>query len=204
VPVGAKQVEQTAERLGEEIAEDERGPREPGKTSLLPQTLSLGVDGTGNAQPAEELAGAADKQPHGSAKPREVKLGTIWSAEPFEEQGIPVRGEGSVTYHAALESAAARDTAVERSPFAQRAWREASRRRFCQAASDGGAGRRGCWVWNVASDQFLKPSRWWTAFMPSNIGVISENLSTAPQTHERIRGPNEPRKNSMPESSALS
>jgi hypothetical protein len=140
VAVGAKQVEQTAERLGEEIAEDERGPREPGKTSLLPQTLSLGVDGTGIALRAEALAGVADTQPHGSAKPREVKPGTIWSAELFEEHEIPMPDEGSVTYHPALESAAARDTAVERSPFAQRAWREASRRRFCQAPRTAGLG----------------------------------------------------------------
>ena len=45
----------------------------------------------------------------------------------------PLRDEGSFTYSAALESAWASDIADERSPFAQRVWREATRRRFCQA-----------------------------------------------------------------------
>jgi len=79
---------------------------------------------------AEELVGRTGKQPDGSAKTGEVKLCTIWSAESLDEQGTPVRDEGSVTYSAALESASALDTAAARSPFAQRVWREATRRRF--------------------------------------------------------------------------
>jgi len=94
------------------------------------------------------------QQSHGSARTREVKLGVIWSAEPFEEHGTPVREEGSVTYSAPLESAATRDTAVQRSPLAQRAMCDASPHRFCQAPrtlvrGDGTAG-----IWNIASDQF--------------------------------------------------
>jgi hypothetical protein len=34
----------------------------------------------------------------------------VWSAEGRDEQGVPVRDEGSVTYSAAIESAACLDT----------------------------------------------------------------------------------------------
>jgi hypothetical protein len=154
VPVDAKQVERTAEALGKEIAEDERHCTEPCDALALPQTLYLGMDGTGIPLRAEELVGRTGKQPDGSAKTGEVKLCTIWSAESLDEQGTPIRDEGSVTYSAALESACALDTAAARSPFAQRVWREAARRRFCQASRTVVLGDGALWIWNIADDQF--------------------------------------------------
>jgi hypothetical protein len=154
VAVDAKKVERTAEALGKEIAEDERVHTEPLDSPSLPQTLYLGMDGTGIPLRAEELVGRTGKQPDGSAKTGEVKLCTIWSAESRDEEGSPVRDEGSVTYSAALESASALDTAAERSPFAQRVWREATRRRFCQAPRRVVLGDGAVWIWNIADDQF--------------------------------------------------
>jgi hypothetical protein len=154
VAVDAKQVERTAEALGKEIAEDERAHTEPLDSLSLPQTLYLGMDGTGIPLRAEELVGRTGKQPDGSAKTGEVKLCTIWSAESRDEEGMPIRDEGSVTYSAALESASALDTAAERSPFAQRVWREATRRRFCQAPRRIVLGDGAVWIWNIADDQF--------------------------------------------------
>jgi hypothetical protein len=154
VPVDAKQVERTAEALGKEIAEDERHCTEPSDALPLPRTLYLGMDGTGIPLRAEELVGRTGKQPDGSAKTGEVKLCTIWSAESLDEQGTAIRDEGSVTYSAALESACALDTAAARSPFAQRVWREAARRRFCQASRTVVLGDGALWIWNIADDQF--------------------------------------------------
>src|SRR5258705_13631789 len=154
VAVDTKQVERTAEGLGKELAEDERVHTEPLDSLPLPQTLYLGMDGTGIPLRAEELVGRTGKQPDGSAKTGEVKLCTIWSAESLDEQGTPVRDEGSVTYSAALESACALDTAAARSPFAQRVWREATRRRFCQAPRRVVLGDGALWIWNIANDQF--------------------------------------------------
>jgi hypothetical protein len=88
VAVDAKQVERTAEALGKQIAEDERHCVEPGDALALPQTLYLGMDGTGIPLRAEELVGRTGKQADGSAKTGEVKLCTIWSAESLDEQGI--------------------------------------------------------------------------------------------------------------------
>lgn len=152
--VDAKQVERTAEALGKEIAEDERLHSEPLDALSLPQTLYLGMDGTGIPLRAEELVGRSGKQADGSAKTGEVKLCTIWSAESRDEEGMPIRDEGSVTYSAALESASALDTAAARSPFAQRVWREATRRRFCQASRRVVLGDGAVWIWNIADDQF--------------------------------------------------
>ncbi len=102
--------------VGKEIAEDERLHSEPLEALPLPRTLYLGMDGTGIPLRAAELVGRTGKQPDGSAKTGEVKLCTIWSAESLDEEGIPIRDEGSVTYSAALESACALDTAAARSP----------------------------------------------------------------------------------------
>jgi hypothetical protein len=154
VAVDAKQVERTAEALGKQIAEDERVHSEPSDMLPLPQTLYLGMDGTGIPLRAEELAGRIGKQPDGSAKTGEVKLCTIWSAESLDEEGTPIRDAGSVTYSAALESASAPDIAATRAPFAERVWREATRRRFCHASRRVVLGDGALWIWNITEDQF--------------------------------------------------
>lgn len=152
--VDAKQIERTAEALGKEIAEDERLRSQADDAVALPQILYLGMDGTGIPLRAEELSGRVGKQDDGSAKTGEVKLCTIWSAESHDAQGTSVRDEGSVTYSAALESASTADTADERSPFAQRVWREATRRRFGQAPRQVVLGDGAAWIWNIAEEQF--------------------------------------------------
>jgi hypothetical protein len=154
VAVEAKQVERTAEALGQEIAEDERNHSEPSDALPLPKTLYLGIDGTGIPLRAEELTGVLGKTAGGGAKTREVKLCTVWSAESCDDQGIPIRDEGSVTYSAAIESASTPDIAKERSPFAQRVWREAQRRRFPQAVRGVVLGDGASWIWNVVAELF--------------------------------------------------
>jgi hypothetical protein len=101
-----------------------------------------------------ELAGRAGKQPDGSAKTREVKLCTVWSAEGRDREGIPVRDRGSVSYSAAIESAASRDTDQTLSAFAQRVGREAYRRAFEQAPRRVVLGDGALWIWNLADELF--------------------------------------------------
>ena len=153
VTVDAKQVERTAEALGQEIAEDEHHHCEPLDTLPLPQTLYLGVDGTGIPLRAEDLAGVPGKRESG-AKTREVKLCTIWSAESLDAEGTPIRDEGSITYSAAIESARIPDIAKERSAFAQRVWRESQRRRFTQAERMATLGDGAPWIWNLVEELF--------------------------------------------------
>src|SRR5206468_4925869 len=89
VPVDPKQVERTAEALGREIAQDERIVVEPEPPAV--PTMYLGMDGTAVPMRTSELEGRVGKQPDGSAKTREVKLVSVWSAEGRDEEGIPVR-----------------------------------------------------------------------------------------------------------------
>ncbi len=155
VNVPTKQVERAAEALGREIAADERRVVEPlPADEPVAPTLYLGMDGTGVPMRASELEGREGKQPDGSAKTREVKLCTVWSAEGRDEEGTPVRDAGSVTYSAAIESAASRDTDDDPSEFAARAMREATRRGFDRAQRQAVLGDGAPWIWNLATEHF--------------------------------------------------
>jgi Uncharacterised protein family (UPF0236) len=154
VGVGAKQVERTAEALGAEIAEDERQQVKAEPEGSLPPTLYLGLDGTGISMRREELEGRPGKQPDGSAQTREVKLCAIWSAESRDAEGLPRRDEGSVSYSAAIETAATRDTDSQPAEFIQRVEREAKRRGFTQAPRQVVIGDGAPWIWNLADEVF--------------------------------------------------
>ena len=152
VPVDPKQLERTAEGLGRQIARDERSIVEPEPPAA--PTMYLGMDDTGVPMRPQETQGRLGKQPDGSAKTREVKLVTVWSAEGRDEEGIPVRDHGSVSYSAAIESAACNDTDELPSEFAQRAEREGRRRGFDQAPRRVVLGDGAPWIWNLADEQF--------------------------------------------------
>lgn len=151
--VGSKQVERSAKALGEAIDRDEREHIEALGEPCAP-TMYLGVDGTGIPMRAEEVAGRAGKQPDGSAKTREAKLCVVWSAEGRDADGTPVRDDGSVSYSAAIESAASTDTAFTASEFAQRVLREATRRGFPSAKRRCILGDGAAWIWTLATDFF--------------------------------------------------
>ncbi len=127
IQVPTKHVERAAEALGREVADDEKHVASPPPADeQVAPTLYLGMDGTGVPVRKEELVDRPGKQPDGSAKTREVKLCTVWSAEGRDEEGTPVRDEGSISYSAAIESAAQKDTDTVPSEFAERVGREAT------------------------------------------------------------------------------
>ena len=152
--VDPKQVERTAEAVGRAIAADERQAVEPEAQRARP-TVYLGVDGTGIPVRMAETAQRQGKQPDGSAKTREVKLAVAWTAERrHPKTGIPMRDRDSVSYTAAIETAASRDTDREPSPFAQRVCREAERRRFADADRRVILGDGAPWIWALADECF--------------------------------------------------
>ncbi len=57
----------------------------------------------------------------------------MWSAEGRDKNGVPTRDPGSISYTAAIETAASSDTSDEIPPFAQRVLRETARRRYFEA-----------------------------------------------------------------------
>src|SRR5437879_2275466 len=152
VEVSAKQVERAAEALGAEIAVDEHQQVE--KMGEVTPTMYLGMDGTGVPMRTQEVADRAGKRADDSAKTREAKLVTIWTAESCDEEGQPVRDPGSITYSAAIESAATLDTSPDLSDFAARVQREASRRGFTEAQRPVVLGDGSAWIWNSATELF--------------------------------------------------
>ena len=89
VRVETKQVERCAEALGREVADEERDVAEP--VCGAAPTMYLGLDGSGVPVRPTEVEGRRGKQPDGSAKTREVKLATVWTAEGRDKAGRPVR-----------------------------------------------------------------------------------------------------------------
>ena len=78
----------------------------------------------------------------------------MWTAETRDADGMPVRDPRSVSYSAAVESAASRDTDPLPSAVAQRAQREARRRGFDAAPRRVVLGDGAEWIWNLAGEQF--------------------------------------------------
>jgi hypothetical protein len=153
VEVSTKHVERAAEALGREIAADEQGVVEPPPAhEPVAPTLYVGLDGTGVPMRPSEVTGRAGKQPDGSAKSCEVKLVTVWSAEGRAKDGTPERDRGSISYSAAIESAAQPDTEATPSAFAARVVREATRRGVDRAARQVVLGDGAKWIWRLADE----------------------------------------------------
>jgi hypothetical protein len=152
VDVSVSQVQRAAEALGAEIATDERVSVE--RMGEVAPTMYLGMDGTGVPMRPSEVAGRAGKQPDGSAKTREAKVVAVWTAESRDEEGKPMRDPGSITYSAAIESAAALDTSPQRSNLAERVLREATRRGLTQAPRYAVLGDGSLWIWNTTAELF--------------------------------------------------
>jgi len=152
VEVSVSQVQRAAEALGAAIAADECICVE--RMGEVAPTMYLGMDGTGVPMRSSEVAGRAGKQPDGSAKTREAKVVTVWTAESRDEEGQPVRDPGSITYSSAIESAAAPDTSLKRSDLAERVLREATRRGFTEAPRCAALGDGSSWIWNTTTELF--------------------------------------------------
>jgi len=152
VEVSISQVQRAAETLGAEIAADERVCVD--RVGEVAPTMYLGMDGTGVPMRPSEVAGRAGKQPDGSAKTREAKVVTVWTAESRDKEGKPVRDSGSISYSAAIESAATVDTSLKRSDLAERVLREATRRGFTEAPRCAVLGDGSAWIWNTATELF--------------------------------------------------
>ena len=153
VHVNAKRVERVAEALGREVAAAERAAVFAPEAPAAP-TMYLGVDGTGVPMRPSEVAGRPGKHSDGSASTREAKLVVIWTAEQCDQDGLPACDEGSVTYSAAIDSAAARDTDATPAAFTLRLRREAERRGFPHAACRVFLGDGAKWIWGAATEMF--------------------------------------------------
>jgi len=109
------------------------------------EVFYVSADGTGIPMVKKELEGSAGRQPDGSAKTREVKLGCVFTQHGVDEEGWPMRDPNSSSYVATLESS------VE---FGGLLRNEASRRGMPSALKLVFLGDGAAWVWEVARINF--------------------------------------------------
>jgi hypothetical protein len=92
-----------------------------------------------------ELAGRRGKQPDGSAKTREVKLGCVFTQSALDERGRPVRDPDSTTFVGKIEPA---------EQFGERIFSEAVQRGLDQARRVVVLGDGATWIKNIAETHF--------------------------------------------------
>jgi hypothetical protein len=107
--------------------------------------LYVSVDGTGVPMVPEALEGRRGKQPDGSAKTREIKLGCVFTQHTTDREGHPLRDPASTTYLCGLETA---------EDFGGRLRREALRRGMGQSQRTVFLGDGAAWVWELGRVNF--------------------------------------------------
>jgi hypothetical protein len=147
VTVQTKQVERISEELGQQIEAFSKPERElvfSGKVVPFHQPvpkLYIAIDGTGVPVVPRETEGRPGKDETGRAKTREAKLGCVFTQTKLDQQGYPVRDEGSTTYVGAIETAEV---------FGPRVYAEAVRRGLRQAEQVIILGDGAPWIWGIA------------------------------------------------------
>lgn len=150
--VSAKDVERVAERIGQEMeswSERERQEILSREEHPEPQkdipVMYVSYDGTGVPMTRPELAGVKGKQPDGTAKTREAKLGCVFTQTSVDEEGYPIRDPETTTFVGAIETA---------ETFGWRIYGEARRRGLSQALKVVVLGDGAEWVKNLAEWHF--------------------------------------------------
>ena len=124
--VTAKSVERTAEGVGADIAQRERGEvqkafpstslRDGERSRTVPLDLPavagepipilyVQMDGTGIPVVKKETVGRQGKIAGQPAHTREAKLGCVFTQTTWDEKGYPIRDPDSTTYTGAIETA---------------------------------------------------------------------------------------------------
>jgi hypothetical protein len=150
--VTTKAVERQAEAIGTDIAQKEQAQSKRAKQLELPEVIGPAVpvlyiemDGTQVPMVRTELEGRAGRVEGQPARTREVKLGCVFTQTTSDEQGRPVRDEGSTTYTGAIETA---------EEFGHRLYTEAWERGWSHADKKVIIGDGAEWIWNIAEQHF--------------------------------------------------
>lgn len=112
IAVSPKDVERVAERIGDQVETWQAAEQEkllhieaPSQGDKSTPVLYVEMDGTGVPMVKSEIEGRKGKQPDGTAKTREVKLGCVFTQTTIDENGRPVRDPESTTFVGAIETA---------------------------------------------------------------------------------------------------
>jgi hypothetical protein len=141
-----RQIQRLAQHVAPQVEQQLAQLQDP--RELRPEripVLYVEVDGTGVPMVGAELAGRAGKQPDGTAKTREVKLGCVFTQTTCDPEGLPLRDYASTTYVGSFEPAP---------DFGARIRAEALRRGAGRADRTVVIGDGAAWVWELARVNF--------------------------------------------------
>ena len=144
IEVSAKDVERVAEQTGCEMEVWQGREALPQSQEDIP-ILYVSYDGTGVPMTRAELKGRKGKQPDGSARTREAKIGCVFTQTKMDTQGFPIRDPDSTTFVGAIETAEI---------FGSRIYREALRRGLDHAQRVVVLGDGAEWIKNLADLHF--------------------------------------------------
>jgi hypothetical protein len=102
IEVDERQIQRLVLRIGPDVAPWLK--EHPGSPKAVP-VMYISCDGTGAPMRKAELTGRKGKQPDGTAKTREVKLGAVFTQHTRDEEGRPIRDHQSTTYVGGFENA---------------------------------------------------------------------------------------------------
>ena len=147
-----KAVERHAEQIGADMEAREQAEIQRSQQLQLPipigptiPILYIQMDATGVPVAAKERVGRVGKTEGQPARSRDVKLCCVFTQTYVDEEGRPMRDEGSTTYTGAIETAEV---------FGRRLYLEASRRGWHRAVHKVVMGDGAVWIWNLAQEYF--------------------------------------------------
>ena len=150
--VTTKAVERTAESIGEDIESHQQQDIRRAKQLHLPVIsgppipyMYVQMDGTQVFVVKSETEGRAGRIPGKPARTRECKLGAVFTQTGVDDQGRPMRDDGSTTYVGAIETA---------EEFGLRIYTEAWNRGWDRASIRVVMGDGSHWIWNIADQHF--------------------------------------------------
>lgn len=118
--------------------------RHAAKAAHLIPILNLQADMTGIPMRPEELKGIKGKQPDGTAKTRQIKMGCVFT-QSLDAEGEPQRDPSSCTYLSAFADA---------TDFGKELYDEACKHGYTRARTVVFLGDGAEWIWNMVADRF--------------------------------------------------
>lgn len=142
--IDARQFQRLVQCLGPNMAQW-RAAQPAGLDPREAEVFCVSADGTGAPMRRKELRGRKGKQPDGSARTREIKVGAIFTHRRPQGQDRPLRDYGATTYVADILSA---------EDFGTRLRQEAFLRGLARAQTVVFLGDGAAWVWKLARINF--------------------------------------------------
>lgn len=141
--IPGRQIQRVVNAIGAEAAAWMHH-RPADKRPVPVEILNIQADMTGIPSRLEDLAGIKGKQPDGSAKTRQIKVGCVFT-QSNDAQGLPQRDPFSSTYLTAF---------CDVTDFGAMLRSEAMKRGYATARKTVFIGDGAEWIWNLVNDRF--------------------------------------------------